>query len=224
MAGGGRRAGAGRVRGARRRQGGEHTVVCDLHETIGQQVVQEAADELVGGNRAAPRATGAEGDAIGAHVEQARFGDGDAVGVASEAAHDLLGCAEGPFGVHEPVAVAQRADEFAQRELAESCIAERVVVRMLACPSRTRTTRRSVPASRPWVARAWRKKVCAVLRSETPLRLSAMRTALRTPPGRTVYPACGLERGKVSRDARRDSSGATSRAARDRRSGRACRC
>ena len=83
--------------------GGEQSVVSDLDELVGQHVEQKSADELVGGEGAGLVAAGAEGDAVVGDAQQPRGGDGDAVGVAAEVAHDVLGAAEGALGVDDPV-------------------------------------------------------------------------------------------------------------------------
>lgn len=93
--------------------GGEQSVVSDLDELLGQHVEQESADELLGGEGAGLGAAGAEGDAVVGDAQQPRGGDGDAVGVAAEVAHDVLGAAEGAFGVDDPVAALGGAHEFA---------------------------------------------------------------------------------------------------------------
>jgi hypothetical protein len=80
----------------------EQSVVSDLDETVGQNVEEEAADELVGGDRAGGIATGAKDDEIVTDVEQAGVGDGDAVGVEAEVANNLLGATEGSLGIDQP--------------------------------------------------------------------------------------------------------------------------
>jgi hypothetical protein len=85
-------AGAGDVLGTR--AAGEEAVVADAVEAMRQDVDEEAADELVGceGHDLLPFATlGAivlplEGDAVAVERNQPAVGDGDAMGVAREAA------------------------------------------------------------------------------------------------------------------------------------------
>ena len=95
---------------------GEEAVVADAVEAGGQDVDQEAADELAGGegHQLAPGlALGAvvlpaEGDAALVEGDQAAVGDGDAVGVAGEVGQDRLGAGEGALGVDHPLGAAQR--------------------------------------------------------------------------------------------------------------------
>src|SRR5204863_3194153 len=77
---------------------GEEAIVADPVETLGQHVHQEAADELMRGERHRLPAAGPvdtvvlppEGDGIGVGGDQSTVGDGDAMGVAREIAQDLL--------------------------------------------------------------------------------------------------------------------------------------
>ena len=97
---------------------GEQPVVADAVEPLGQDVEQEAPDELVGRqrHRAVPRLPVvavilvAEGDAALVESDEAAVGDGDAVGVAGEIGEHRFGPGEGRLGVDEPVLPAQRRE------------------------------------------------------------------------------------------------------------------
>ena len=97
--------------------GGEQTIVADAVEACGQHVHEEAADELVHGERHHLVALAAfepvvlplEGDALVVACEQAAIGDGNAMGVAGEIAQDFLRPAEGALAVDSPVCVVHRA-------------------------------------------------------------------------------------------------------------------
>jgi hypothetical protein len=56
----------------------------------------------------------AEGDLIVAEGDEAMVGDGDAMGVASEIAEDMMGTAEGWFGIDDPGLTEQGAQESAE--------------------------------------------------------------------------------------------------------------
>src|ERR1700676_4827105 len=83
-------AGARNVGGAGR--SGEQAIVADAVESFGQDVDEEAADELTGGERhllVSGASVGAiifvpEGDAVLVQRDQPAVGDGDAVGVARQ--------------------------------------------------------------------------------------------------------------------------------------------
>jgi hypothetical protein len=75
--------------------------VADADQALGQNVDQEAAQELIGGDRhdfllAATRIVfPARRDSIIVKRHQAKVGDGDAVPIASEIVQNMLGTAEG---------------------------------------------------------------------------------------------------------------------------------
>ncbi len=85
-------------------------------EALGQDVHQEAADELVGGQRhrlVSARSVDAvvlvsEGDPALVGFDEAVVGDGDAVGVARQIGEDGLGPAERLLGVDHPLGLTQR--------------------------------------------------------------------------------------------------------------------
>ena len=92
---------------------GEEAEVADVVEVFGQDMEQEAADELFGGEgqglEAAVMAVvaPAEADLTVLDGEEAVVGDGDAVGVAAEVVEDLVGAGEGALGVDDPLGLAE---------------------------------------------------------------------------------------------------------------------
>jgi hypothetical protein len=83
-------------------EGCEQAEVTDLDEASGQEVQQEAADELVGGQRGTRAVLGGEGDAAIVEGNEALVGDADAVGVATEVPEDLTRAPEGGLAVDDP--------------------------------------------------------------------------------------------------------------------------
>ena len=83
---------------------------------LGRTWHQEAADELVGGQRhrlVSARPVDAvvlvsEGDAVLVGLDEASVGDGDAVGIARQIGEHGLGPAERLLGVDHPLGLAQR--------------------------------------------------------------------------------------------------------------------
>ncbi len=73
-----------------------------LAEASGQDVLEEAANELHAGDGRGAAVLGREGDLAVFHGEEARVGDPHAVGVEAEVAEDLLGAGEGFLGVGDP--------------------------------------------------------------------------------------------------------------------------
>jgi len=100
---------------------GQQAVVSDAVEARGQDVQQEAAQELVGAEAHGPepdRAGGgiggavvlpAEADGVVVHGDEAAVGDGGAVGVAGEIGEDGGRAAEGRLGEDDPLDPAQRS-------------------------------------------------------------------------------------------------------------------
>src|SRR3954471_22546871 len=90
--------------------------VADAVKSLGQDVKQEAPDELVGskGHCAISRlpvaaiVLVAEGDAALVEGKQAAVCDGDAVGIAGEIGEHRLGPGKGRLGIDEPVLPPQR--------------------------------------------------------------------------------------------------------------------
>ena len=97
---------------------GEQAVVADAVEAFWQHVDEEAADELVGGERHALVSIAAldavvlplEGDALLVEGDQAAVGDGNAVGVTRQIGQHRLGPAERALGVDDPLGLAQRRE------------------------------------------------------------------------------------------------------------------
>ena len=77
--------------------------MADAMEAVWQDMDEEAADELVGGqpHDRSPVALSdavvfpAKGDGLGVSADQAGVGNGDAMGVAAEVSQNSLGAAEG---------------------------------------------------------------------------------------------------------------------------------
>ena len=98
----------------------------DTNEALGEQMQEEAAQELIereghqfvliGVRRIAPT----KGDLVVGQRYQSMVGDGDAVGVTAEILEHILGAAEGWFRVDHPVFAKQRSqpggEEFGLRE------------------------------------------------------------------------------------------------------------
>src|ERR1039457_4289761 len=104
----------------------QQAVAADAHETFGQYVQEEAAEEVhrVQSHDALLAAVGiiapAEADALPVESGDAVVGDGHAVGVAAEVAQDMFGAAEGRLGVDVPVLVAKLLDQLIkQRRITE---------------------------------------------------------------------------------------------------------
>jgi hypothetical protein len=94
--------------------GGEQPVVANLDEVLGEHVEREAANEFVGWDGAASLAAGAKGNEGVADREQARVGEGNAVGIEAEVGDDLRGAAEGLLGVDDPGLTGEAAGEGAE--------------------------------------------------------------------------------------------------------------
>ena len=94
---------------------GEESEVADANQAAGQDVQQEAAQELIGGNghdlllAAVGIVPPAEGDAIVLEGHETMVGDGDAMGVAGQIVEHMFGPAEGWLGVDDPVLPEQAA-------------------------------------------------------------------------------------------------------------------
>ena len=99
---------------------GEDAEVADAMQPIGQDMEQEAADELVdsdGGGAVAGlplprrgRLSVPEGDLLTVEGDDAAVGDGDSVGVPGEVAKDLLRSPEASLGIDHPVGAASRGE------------------------------------------------------------------------------------------------------------------
>jgi len=99
---------------------GEESEVSDANQPLGQDVDEEAAQELMGGNghnlllAAVGVVSPAERDTIVFESHEAMVGDGDAVGVAGQVVEHMLGAAEGRLGVNDPVLLTELPEEVAE--------------------------------------------------------------------------------------------------------------
>ena len=97
---------------------GEKAEVADADQALGQNVDQEAAQELIGGDRhdfllAAVRIVfPAKRDSIILERHQSMVGDGDAVRIAGEIVQNMLGTAEGWLGIDDPVLVEELSEKL----------------------------------------------------------------------------------------------------------------
>ena len=91
--------------------------MADANQAAGQDVQQEAAQELMSGNghdlllAAVGIVSPAEGDAIVFEGHEPMVGDGDAMGVAGQVVENMFGAAEGRLGVDDPVLSEQLPEE-----------------------------------------------------------------------------------------------------------------
>ena len=98
----------------------EKAEVADADQALGQNVDQEAAQELIGGDRhdfllAAVRIVfPAKRDSIILERHQSMVGDGDAVRIAGEIVQNMLGTAEGWLGIDDPVLVEEPSEKLAK--------------------------------------------------------------------------------------------------------------
>ncbi len=89
--------------------GGHEAVVADFDKPGRENVQQKAADKLRGGEGHQPFlpwpaiVSGLEGDLALGQAYQAVIGDGHPVGVAAEVMIGLLGTAESPFSIDDPL-------------------------------------------------------------------------------------------------------------------------
>jgi len=94
--------------------------VADADQAFGQNVDQEAAQELICGDRhdfllAAVRIVfPAKRDSIILERHQSMVGDGDAVRIAGEIVQNMLGTAEGWLGIDDPVLLEERSEKLAK--------------------------------------------------------------------------------------------------------------
>ncbi len=97
--------------------------MADANQTAGQDVKQESAQELMGGNghdlllAAVSIVSPAEGDAIVLEGHETMVGDGDAMGIAGQVVENMLGAAEGWLGVGEEVAECARRGKLPKRAM-----------------------------------------------------------------------------------------------------------
>jgi hypothetical protein len=92
---------------------GEETEVADAHETAGEQMEQEAAQELFDGQSHDPLlvtvggVAPAKGYVALGKSDQSVVGNGDTMGVGTEIAQHMFWPAERPFAVDDPVVTEQ---------------------------------------------------------------------------------------------------------------------
>ena len=94
---------------------GKETVVTNAVEAVGQDVDEEASDELLSVERHGFVSVflfgavvfPAEGDVVFVEGDETGVGDGDAVGVSREVGEDCAGSGEGGTGIDDPLGVAQ---------------------------------------------------------------------------------------------------------------------
>ena len=84
-----------------------------LTNPAGQDVQQEAAEELLGMERHRATVLGPKRHGVGGDGDEPLIGEADAVGVAAEVLEESLRAAEGPLHVDEPRGVVERADRAA---------------------------------------------------------------------------------------------------------------
>jgi len=108
-----------------RQKGGAATVSqeaegADANKAAGQHMQQKATQELwcLDGHHSLVISVSiispAEGNLIVGEGDEAVVGDGDAVNVAGEIAQDMMGAAEGWFGIDDPWLTEQGAQESAE--------------------------------------------------------------------------------------------------------------
>ena len=94
--------------------------MADANQAAGQDVQQEAAQELICGNghdlllAAVGIISPAEGDAIVLEGHEAMAGNGDAMRVARQVVENMFGAAEGWLGVDHPVLLAELPEVVAK--------------------------------------------------------------------------------------------------------------
>ena len=92
----------------------------DANEALGQNVDQEAAQELICGDRhdfllaAVSIIFPAKRDSIILERHQSMVGDGDAVRIASEIVQNMIGTAEGWLGIDDPVSLEELSEKLAK--------------------------------------------------------------------------------------------------------------
>ena len=90
----------------------------DADQAAGQNVQQESAQELMGGNghdlllAAVGIVSPAEGNAIALEGHETMVGDGDAVGIAGQVVENMFGATEGWLGVDHPVLQAELPESW----------------------------------------------------------------------------------------------------------------
>ena len=99
---------------------GHKAEVTDANKALGQDMQQEAADELLGVefenafDIADLAVEPTKLNVLSIKGQQSMVGDGNAMGVTAQVAEDLFGSAEGRFGIDDPVVDVERADPGAE--------------------------------------------------------------------------------------------------------------
>jgi hypothetical protein len=99
---------------------GEEAEVANANQPLGQNVDEEASQQLIRGNghdlllAAVGIVSPAEGDAIVFEGYESMVGDGDAVGIAGQLVENILGAAERWLGIDHPVLPAEFGEEVAE--------------------------------------------------------------------------------------------------------------
>jgi hypothetical protein len=99
----------------------EEAVVPNPDEALGEDVEEEASNELFGGKSHRSLAVAVavvapeEGDVSILHLEEPMVGDGDAMGIAAEIIEGLFGSGKGSFGVNAPFFLAGLIEESMER-------------------------------------------------------------------------------------------------------------
>ena len=94
--------------------------MADADQALGQNVDQESAQELIGGNGhdlllAAVRIVfPAKRDSIILEGHESMVGDGDAMRIAGQIVQNMFGTAEGRLGVDDPVLVEELSEKLAK--------------------------------------------------------------------------------------------------------------
>jgi hypothetical protein len=102
---------------------GQKAVVTDPDKALGEDVEEEAANELTERERLGPGAARAvvfvaEGDGRVVDMVEPVVGDRDAVGIAGEILQDVLGSLKGRLGIDDPFGAPCLAEEEAERSRA----------------------------------------------------------------------------------------------------------
>ena len=99
---------------------GEESEVADAHQSAGQNVKQETAQELMSGNShdlllaAVSIVSPAERDVLVLEGHEALVGDGHAMGIAGQVVEHMVGAAKGWLGVDHPVLPEQLPEEVGE--------------------------------------------------------------------------------------------------------------
>lgn len=93
-------------------RGCRQAVVTDLGKPLGQDVLQEAAQEVAGRHGDSLPAAGGKGDGLSTDFPDAMIGQAHAVGVSGQVTEDVYRAGKGGLGINEPVLGIQGAAEL----------------------------------------------------------------------------------------------------------------